>query len=149
MLPVQKDGFIRHASIAFGIAVVFYIVFFTFMQHRREGKGPWQVDFITDSNGVPSLAIEQPTLQLSHKIFFDNAKVPQTNLWESVRFVQGTTSIPFGELLFQDPTFLPGSVAMKMFGHNIEILPRVIVIDKKEHHWTEPDLHLTDSISSK
>lgn len=139
---VQKDGFLRHASIAFGIAIIFYIVFFAFMQHRREGKGPWQVTFMTDTNGTPSLNIEQPKLQLSHRMFFDNAKLPKTNYWETVRFVQGTTNIPFGELLFQDPTFLPGSVSMKMFGHTVEILPRVLIIDKKEHQWTEPDLHL-------
>jgi hypothetical protein len=139
---VQKDGFVRHASIALGIAIIFYIVFFSFMQYRREGKGPWQVTFLTDTNGRPSLNIEQPKLQLSHRIVFDNARLPKTNSWEMVRFVQGTTNIPFGDLLFQDPTFLPGSVSMKMFGHTVEILPRVLMIDKKEHPWTEPDIHL-------
>jgi hypothetical protein len=139
---VKKDGFLRHASIAFGIAVVFYIVFFTWMQHRREGRGPWEVTFVTDANGAPSIAIQQPKLNVSHRIFFDGTNSPQKDLSQTVEFVQGTTQIPFGEMLFQDPTFLPGTVTMKLFGHVVELLPRVLIVDQKEHPWSEPDLHL-------
>jgi hypothetical protein len=140
---VNKDGkeFWRHAGIAFAIAIVFYIVFFSWMTHRREGKGPWQITFVADTNGTPSLDIQQQKLNLSKRITFDGAKIAPTNA--VVRFYQGTTEIPFGKMLFQDPTFLPGTVTMEQFGHKVELLPRVLVIDKKEYAWTEPDLHLT------
>lgn len=143
--PVQKNGkdsFLRIAALAAAIAVVFYLVFFNWMQHRRAGKGPWEITFITDSNGTPSLAINQTKMQLSHRIIFDNAKLPQTNMQQKVIFEEAVQDIPFGKMLFQDPTFLPGNVTMEQFGHQIQLLPRVLKIDKKEHAWTEPDLHL-------
>jgi hypothetical protein len=139
---VQKDGFLRHAAIAAVIAVVFYLVFFNWMQHRREGKGPWQINFSTAADGTPSIDIRQPALHLSHRVIFDGAHLPQTNLHQTVQFYQGTADIPFGKMLFQDPTFLPGTVTMDLFGHQVEIIPRALIIDKKEHAWTEPDLHL-------
>jgi len=139
---VSNDGkeFLRHAGIAFLIAVVFYVVFFSWMTHRREGKGPWQVTFATDAKGTPSLDIQQQKLKLSKRITFDGVTVPPTNA--TVRFNQSTTEIPFGKMLFQDPTFLPGTVTMELFGHKVELLPRVLAVDKQEHAWTEPDLHI-------
>jgi hypothetical protein len=38
-------------------------------------------------------------------------------------------------LIFQDPTFLPGTVTIRLFGHVVEFLPRVLTIDKKEYPW--------------
>lgn len=140
---MQKDSFVRHATIAAAIAVVFYLVFFNWMQHRRTGKGPWQITFSADANGTPALNIQQTKLQLSHRIIFDGTNISQTNLHDTVLFDQAGKEIPFGKMLFQDPTFLPGTVTMEQFGHQIELLPRVLIIDKKEHAWTEPDLHLT------
>ena len=139
---MNKDGFFRNAATAAAIAVVFYLVFFNWMQHRREGKGPWQITFVSDAQGSPSISIEHPKLNLNHRIIFDGAKLNRTNLSQRIDFVQGTTEIPFGQMLFQDPTFLPGTVTMRLFGHEVEVLPRVIIIDKKEHAWTEHDIHL-------
>lgn len=149
--PVQKDAkdsFLRIAALAAGIAVVFYLVFFNWMQHRRAGKGPWEITFITDSNGTPSLAINQSKLQLSRRIIFDNVQLPQTNMQQKVIFEEAVKDIPFGKMLFQDPTFLPGNVTMEQFGHQIQLLPRVLKIDKKEHAWTEPDIHLAGPTTS-
>jgi hypothetical protein len=38
-------------------------------------------------------------------------------------------------MIFQDPTFLPGTVTMRLFGHQIELLPRVLTIDREEYPW--------------
>jgi hypothetical protein len=139
----EKDSFIRIAAIAAAIAAVFYLVFFNWMQNRHTSKGPWEITFITDSNGTPSLAINQSKLQLSHRIIFNNAKLPQTNMQQKVLFDEAVKDIPFGKMQFQDPTFLPGNVTMEQFGHQVQLLPRVLKVDKQEHAWTEPDLHLT------
>ena len=32
--------------------------------------------------------------------------------------------------------FLPGVVTMNLLGHEIELMPRTLVIDKKEIPWT-------------
>jgi hypothetical protein len=31
--------------------------------------------------------------------------------------------------------YLPGTVTLELFGHEIELLPRVLIIDRKEHPW--------------
>jgi hypothetical protein len=34
---------------------------------------------------------------------------------------------------------LPGTVTLRLFGHEIELLPRVLIIDRKEHPWKAGD----------
>jgi hypothetical protein len=34
--------------------------------------------------------------------------------------------------------FLPGVVTMNLLGHEIELMPRTLVIDKKEVPWINP-----------
>ena len=46
--------------------------------------------------------------------------------------------VPFGNCVFMDTTFLPGTITFQLFGHEIELLPRVLVIDRQEHPW-RPD----------
>jgi hypothetical protein len=43
--------------------------------------------------------------------------------------------VPFGKCLFMDTTFLPGTVTLRLVGHEIELLPRVLIIDHEEHPW--------------
>ena len=46
--------------------------------------------------------------------------------------------VPFGECIYQDLMFLPGVVTMNLLGHEIELMPRTLVIDKKEIPWSTP-----------
>jgi hypothetical protein len=42
-----------------------------------------------------------------------------------------------------DSTFLPGTLTFQFFGHEIELLPRVLIIDHREYPWTgEPVVSL-------
>jgi len=43
--------------------------------------------------------------------------------------------VPMGSCLFMDTTFLPGTVTFQLAGHEIELLPRVLIIDRQEHPW--------------
>jgi hypothetical protein len=43
--------------------------------------------------------------------------------------------VPFGQCVFMDTTFLPGTLTLQLFGHEIELLPRVLVVDRQEHPW--------------
>jgi hypothetical protein len=132
---MRSDGVIRHFAITFAIAVVLYIVSFGWIEHRRVFKGPWEITFATDAAGQPSLLISQPVLNISQKIGFPAQKIASTNLVQVEHFEEAVTTLPFGEMIFQDPTFLPGTVTMRLFGHEIELLPRVLVVDKKEIPW--------------
>ena len=133
---MRSDGAIKHFAFAFAIALVVYIVSFGWIQHRRVFKGPWEITFVTDAAGHPSLAISEPKLKISKTIAFPGQKIAATNLARVQRFDDAVTNLPFGEMIFQDPTFLPGTVTMRLFGHEIELLPRVLVVDKKEIPWS-------------
>ncbi len=132
---MQNDGILKHFALALVIALVFYLAGFTWLEHRRVVKGPWEVVFRTDPAGTPSLSIAQTNLGITQAISFPARKASPANLSRRVRFEQGTTNLPFGEMIFQDPTFLPGTVTMRLFGHQIELLPRMLTIDKTEYPW--------------
>jgi hypothetical protein len=34
-----------------------------------------------------------------------------------------------------DTTFMPGTVTFELFGHEIELLPRALIIDRQDHPW--------------
>ena len=43
--------------------------------------------------------------------------------------------VSFAECVFEDLTFLPGTVTLQACKHEIELLPRTLVIDQKENDW--------------
>jgi len=52
--------------------------------------------------------------------------------------------LPFGKCLFMDTTFLPGTLTMQVFGHEIELLPRVLILDHDEHSWRSEETIVLD-----
>jgi len=132
---MRSDGILKHFTTALIIAVVFYIAFFSWMQHRRLVNGPWEITFATDAKGQPSLKIAENKLGITQEIDFPGQKAASSNLTEIETFEDAVTNLPFGQMIFQDPTVLPGTVTMRQFGHEIELLPRVLIIDKKEIPW--------------
>ena len=130
-----SDSLAKHLAIALAIAVVFYVAGFTWIEHRRVVKGPWQVTFLSDAAGQPAISIAQPMLNISEKLSFPGEQAGRANLYVAMQFRQPMTHLPFGEMIFQDALFLPGTVAMRLFGHQVELLPRTLVIDNVEHPW--------------
>jgi hypothetical protein len=117
-------------------AVLVYFVTFGVIQHFRDTKGPWQVTFQTDAAGRPSLQIAQSSLQLSNiTIKFIGEQIGQSNLNEMVLFDSPKTNVPFGRVIFFDTTFLPGTMTFDLFGHEIELLPRALGVNRKAVQW--------------
>lgn len=131
---MRQEGILKHFAAALVIAVVFYFAGFNWLQHRRVEKGPWQVTFQTDAAGTPAISIVQSNLNIFKTISFPRGRAAP-GLSRTLAFGQETPDLPFGEMIYQDPTFLPGTVTMRLFGHEIELLPRVLTIDKKEYTW--------------
>jgi hypothetical protein len=125
----------RHVIKAAVIAVALYALSFWWIEHRRTFKGPWEVTFQSDGAGRPTVVIRQGKLGIVETLAFPEENVAP-NLRVMERFSDATNQIPFGKVLFQDPTFLPGTLTMELFGHEIEAVPRVLVIDKKEIAWS-------------
>jgi hypothetical protein len=136
---MKPQGQAKHFILAFLLALVGYIVCYQAIEHRRTRNGPWRVHFTTTQGGVPAIEIDQPKLAITNvQITFAGMTPPSTNgpavfIFDQPRPVP--YEVPFGKCVFMDTTFLPGTITLDLFGHEIELLPRVLVIDRQEHPW--------------
>jgi hypothetical protein len=122
-------------------ALALYIAVFWVLQGCRTYKGPWRVIYLSDNSGTAGLLITQNKLKISQRITFPNKKLRQNNAVRARLFDDPTkTNAPFGQVVFQDLTFLPGTVTLNVFGHEIEMLPRVLIVDKQEHGWNSNEV---------
>ena len=134
---MKSDNPLRHFAIPFGIAVLVYVIFYVGIEHRRTRKGPWQVAFTNDPSGSPALVINEPALAITNlQITFTG----ETNRTENTSLVfsrprEVPYEVPFGKCVFMDTTFLPGTIVFDLFGHEIQLIPRVLTIDKQEIPW--------------
>ena len=111
-----------------------YLVVFYGIERARHHKGPWEVEFRTDAQGSPAVVVSQTTLELSKvTIVFHGESF--TNPASRVRFDRVLQPVPFGKVIYEDLTFLPGVVTFDLFGHEIEVLPRTLVVNKKLVQW--------------
>ena len=143
---MPRDNPARHFIITFIIALALYVISYGWIEHRRYRKGPWEITF-TNNAAAPALIINQPALGLTNvTLVFEggstNAAPLESNNASNqpIRLEfrtprQTPFDVPFGKCVFEDLTFLPGTVTFQMFGHEIELLPRVLIIDQKEHPW--------------
>jgi hypothetical protein len=122
---------------AFIVAVFVYAVAFYGIEHRRTKNGPWQVTFTSADGAPPCLIIDEPNLGVTNlKIAFPGQTAPATNAVMSFDQPQEVPfAVPFGNCVFMDAISLPGTVAFSVFGHEIQLIPRVLTIDKKEYPW--------------
>ena len=127
---------LKHFVLAFAAALVLYVIFFNFIEHRRTRNGPWHVTFTNEAN-APELVINEPQLHLANcKITFPGESTASTNA--TLTFAQPQDvpfDVPFGKCLFEDTTFQPGTIVFQLFGHEIQLLPRVLIIDRQEYPW--------------
>ena len=73
------------------------------------------------------LATNHFSLTLSGQLWFTN--------WIFTQPLQVPYEVPFGQCIFMDTTFLPGTLTFRMFGHELELLPRTLVVDHQEQPW--------------
>ncbi len=123
---------------AFVIAVLIYAVAFYTIEHRRTQNGPWRVTFSSaDGASSPCLVIDEPQINITNlKITFPGQSAPATNaviVFDKPQEVP--FAVPFGNCVFMDAISLPGTVAFSIYGHEIQLIPRVLTIDKKEYPW--------------
>ena len=116
------------------LALAIYIGGFKFDQHLRTRRGPWQVTFTTAHSGAPAIIVNQPKLNIANlKIVFPGETT--TNASGTVVFDFPQKPVPFGRVKFEDLTYLPGTVTFDFFGHEIELLPRTLYINRKSRPW--------------
>ena len=90
---------------------------------------------MTEPSGAPAIIVNQPKLNIANlKIVFLGET--GTNLQSAVVFDFPQKPVPFGKLKFEDLTYLPGTVTFDFFGHEVELLPRTLYINRKAHPWS-------------
>jgi hypothetical protein len=133
---MQPSNPLKHFVFAFLIALVIYFVAYNAIEHRRTRNGPWQITFTNDA-GLPALVINEPQLNISNVVLVFHGQPPSpTNLlllFDTPR--QVPFDLPMGKCVFMDTTFQPGTLVFSEFGHEIQLLPRTLTLDKQEHAW--------------
>jgi len=135
---MRFEGLLKHLAIAFGIALGVYIVAYWGIEHQRYVNGPWEVRFEQSTNGNPVMVVNQPALKISDVKFEFQGATMNTNLPQTIKFEQPQTwpyPVGFGEVIFEDLTFLPGTVTLLCYGNEIELLPRVMTVNRQQYIW--------------
>ena len=134
---MKSDHVWKQIVAVFVAALVGYLAVFHFIEHQRRKDGPWQATFTT-VDGLPAMVVNHPKSQLTNvTITFVGVPAP-TNLPQTIRFEHGRPSpfeLPFGKCVFIDALYMPGTAACEIFGHEIQLMPRVLTIDKVERPW--------------
>jgi hypothetical protein len=129
------DRLPKHLLIGFALALTLYAVIFMGDQWIRKRRGAWEVRFSTNEMGEAMIIVNQPALHITNvQILLRGESLSNINSKELLFSVPQQT-IPFGKIKFEDLTYLPGSVALDLFGHEIELLPRTLYLNKLEHPW--------------
>jgi hypothetical protein len=133
-------------TITFTAALVFYLIAYSWLTRRQTSHGPWQVWFTNDSAGVPELVIQQTNRALSNvHVRFAGETLGATQQNGFVEFTKPQKPTPFGKVIYDDLMFLPGTVTLDCFGHEVELLPRTLVLDRKAVGWTNNAMHTLDA----
>jgi len=121
------------------LALVGYLFFYNLDAHLRTAKGPWEVTFLRDSDGTPSLRIHHAPLGVSNVTvrFVGETTTATLEPPVQVRFDAPLARLPFGTTAFDDLMYLPGTVVIHCFGHEVQMLPRAFFLNRKEHPWAD------------
>ena len=136
MARMKSDGMLRRVILVFASALVLYVAVYSLDRRLRLRNGPWEVTFTTEISGAPAIVVAQSKLHLGDlKIVFTDEKSSATGLPQRVIFDLPARRVPFGECIFDDLMYLPGTVTLNLFGHEIELLPRVLIINHQPQPW--------------
>jgi len=139
----MKTTFPWKQTLALFVAVLLaYLAVFQTIEWLRHRKGSWEVHFVTDAQGRPSMEVTEAYLKISTRLVFPDEKPVGTNVSETVRFDRPKKPVPFGKVIYEDLTFLPGVVTFDLFRHEVELLPRVLYVNKREIKWTTAQVEL-------
>jgi hypothetical protein len=128
--------------LTFVIAAGFYVVVYSWLQKRQMGKGPWHVNFTTNSAGLPRLIIHQSSLGISNVVVqFVGERPEPVNQTGVVQFAKPRQPVPFGVVLYDDLMFQPGAVALDCFGHVVEMVPSALGLNGLRLGWTNDSVH--------
>lgn len=135
---MTRNERIRFLAIPLVGALVIYFGGYFAVEHLRQRKGPWEVEFTT-ANDRPAIRVTQPHLGIADLVLvLADEAVPAGFTNTVMRFTEPRDTpypVPHGRVIFEDLTFLPGTVTFDFHGHGIELLPRTLILNGREHAW--------------
>lgn len=124
----------KKVLLLFAVVLAIYLALFFGIEHSRGTKGPWLVEFRGAPGGDAMLVVSQSHLNLSNvHVIVHGESVSNTS--SRVSFDRVKQPVPFGSVIFEDLTFLPGVVTFNLLGHEVELMPRALVVNKKLVPW--------------
>ena len=148
--PTPRDSIVPFVLGMFAIALVVYLITYFGDQNLRTKDGGWQVTFTTNQLGAPMLLINLPSQGITNcAVVFEGETLPkdfQPSTTNHVNPAPLPVAVPFGQMFHADLTYLPGVVTFDFFAedanatskgrrHEVELLPRGLVVNRKERQW--------------
>lgn len=121
------------------IALLGYIVLYATDVRLRERRGPWEATFQVETDGTPAVVLRHDTLGIQDvRVRFVGEHVDTNTppLPATVRFDQPSAPVPFGKTAFDDLMYLPGTVVLQCFGHEVQMLPRTLYLNRRGVDWS-------------
>jgi len=144
VLPLNRNARIRFVAIPLLGALGLYFGGYFGVEHLRHRKGPWEVEFLA-TNGAPAIRISQPALGLSNVVVvLANEPLAPGFAGSTASFAEPRNTpyaVPHGRVIFEDLTFLPGTVTFDLHGHGIELLPRMLILNRRQVAWRSGEVH--------
>ena len=129
---------LRFIAIPLVGALVLYFGGYFAVEYQRHRKGPWVVEF-GQTNGAPMLRISQAHLGIVNvALILAGEPVPNSLTNDSPRLTDHSNTpypAPVGRVIYEDLTFLPGTVTFDLNGHAVELLPRTLIVNGREIPW--------------
>lgn len=126
---------LKSIALAFVVVTALYFGTFAGIEHLRYRQGPWEATFAVGAAGEPSVTLAQAHRGLTSVRLVVHGE-HTTNAPGTVRFSKVQQSVPFGRVIYEDLTFLPGVVTLDLFGHEVELLPRALIVNRRAIGWT-------------
>jgi hypothetical protein len=118
----------KQALVLFAAVLLTYLAVFNGIEYVRHRKGPWKAHFMTDAEGHPAIKVTQQHQKVEMLLEFPDERIARTNFSEEVAFDRPKKPVPYGKVIYEDLTF-------DLFGHEVELLPRVLIVNKRELRW--------------
>jgi hypothetical protein len=126
------------------LALVGYLTLYFVDAHLRVRRGPWEVTFDREADGTPTLRVDHRQLGIAGvriRLLGEQAGTNAVALPAAVRFDRPRLAIPFGKMAFDDLMYLPGTVVLHCYGHEVQMLPRRLYLDRQGRDWTNGSVH--------
>jgi len=117
------------------MALGLYIGGFALNEHLRLRRGPWEVTFRSSPHGDAQIHIQQPGLGIG-PVDITFVGEAYTNDDVTIRFDVPRQPVPVGRVKYDELTYLPGVVTLDLFGHEIELLPRTLYVNRRARNWS-------------